>query len=304
MELFWWIYFSVVIVFGLLILFRTKVFLDRLENYRKKSLKKITIFSPTSIEYPEDTKKSTKDTGIRSIETRFSFINRIFIPLILIFWLFLIILPFLPIIPAIFSSILVAFLTGIIAITTKPLVENAIAGIVVSLAQPIRIGDTVKIGEYYGTIEEITITHSKLKVWNGQRYIIPNRNLLEKEFINYSIKDESIWAHVEFWVSYDANIDLVESIAIKAAKESSTLLNNEEPSFWIMGLGEDSICCWIAGWTHSAADAWELKVNIRKELIRSFQREGIQTHLKNICFQNLEEANNQKYRNIQTQNLA
>ena len=252
MNIFWWVYLSVIMLAGGVILFRIRIFLDRLENFRKKSLQKVTEFSPIPTESPKDKmEKYAKDFGIRSIETRFSLIKRIFLPLIFLLWLLLITIPFLPMISAISSSIIVAFITGVIVIATKPIVENAIAGILISFAQPIRIGDTVKVDNSYGTIEEITITHTKLKLWSWQRHIIPNRILLEKEFLNYSIVDEYIWAYVEFWVSYEADMDLVEKLAIQSAKNSNSLLNCEDPSFWIMGLKEESICCWIAGWAES-----------------------------------------------------
>ena len=286
MEIFWTVYFSTVGIAGIYIILRIRKFIDRLEMYRKKSLQRVQEFSPIPTDFPDGVEnKSVRAAGIESIETRFSMIRRILAPFILLFWACLIFIPLFPTIPAVFASILAAFITGLIAITTRPIFENAVAGMVVSFSQPVRIGDTVKIDGHYGTIEEITITHTKMKVWDWQRYIIPNRSLLEKEFINYSIVDEYIWAYVEFWVSYDVDMEMLESLSLEAAKKSRYLLDCEDPAFWVMGLRENSICCWLAGWAATPGDAWELKTSIRKELIKSFQKHNIHTHLQNINIQ-------------------
>ncbi len=290
MDIYWLTYTGAVGLLGILILLWVKKFLDRLENYRKKSLQKVTEFSPVATESPENSpNKSAQTYGIQSIQTRFSMIKRIITPLYFLLWIFFLLIPFFPSMPTVVISILVAVITGIVVITSRPIVENAIAGIVISFSQPIRIGDTVKVDGYYGTIEEITITHSKLKVWNWERYIIPNKVMLEKAFLNYSIIDEFIWAYVEFWISYEVDVDTVESLALQAAQKSDYLLDCEKPSFWVMGLEEKGICCWIAGWASSPANAWELKTSIRKNLIKSFQEEGITTHLQNIRLQDTKE---------------
>lgn len=300
MDIFWLTYLGITSVAGIIILLWLRKFLGHLEFYRKKSLHQVTEFSPVLTESPKDSlSKTARKYGIQSIETRFSMIKRILIPIFLLFWLFLLLIPFFPSMPTVFVSILVAVITAIVAITAKPIVENAIVGILISFSQPIRIGDTVKIDGYYGTIEEITITHTKLKTWSWERYIIPNRMMMEKEFLNFSIIDEFVWAYVEFWVSYEVDIDLVETLAIQAAK-NDYFLDCEQPSFWVMGLGQAGICCWIAAWANSPADAWELKATIRRELIKSFQREGIYTHLKNIRLQNIGERHHSEIMNDDT----
>ncbi|WP_372367740.1 mechanosensitive ion channel family protein [Candidatus Uabimicrobium sp. HlEnr_7] len=285
MYIFWLTYFSVIGLIGIVVIFRLRKFIDGLEIYRKKALRKVIDFSAVPTDSPMDLDKWSQDAGVKSIETRFSMIRRILAPFVFFFWFFLLFVPLFPTIPAVFASILAAFITGLIAIITRPIIENAIAGIVISFSQPIRIGDTVKIDGHYGTIEEITITHTKLKVWNWQRYIIPNRILLEKEYLNYSIVDEFIWTYVEFWVAYNVDIDLVKSVAISCAQQSQYLLNCEEPAFWVMGLEQKSICCWVAGWADTPGNAWELQANIRQSLIKGFQQHGIFTHLQNIRLQ-------------------
>jgi hypothetical protein len=49
-----------------------------------------------------------------------------------------------------------------------------------------------------------------------------------------------------------------------------------------MNMQERSYTCWIAAWSDSPMDAWELKNDMRTDLIRQFQAHGIKTHRLDI----------------------
>lgn len=111
--------------------------------------------------------------------------------------------------------------------------------------------------------------------------------MINMEFLNYTLNDKSQWAHVEFYVSYDSDLDLVKKIAQNAALSSEKRMGIEEPSFWIMETSRDSIKCWLAAWAASPIDAWELKADIRTSLILGLKQAGIKTH---INYHSMEES--------------
>lgn len=96
------------------------------------------------------------------------------------------------------------------------------------------------------------------------------------------MNDKYIWAHIEFFVCPTVNIDRIEGIAIRVAKKSIYFSEVEEPSFWVMEMEKDSCKCWLAAWAETPSDAWELRHNMRSELIKEFVKEGIQFHKFNL----------------------
>lgn len=267
---------------GPLLLWLLGRYMDRVEEQRLERLKRMERF--TAIE-TETTGK--RPNGRRKVDSResliskFSIIRRLLLVILGLVWIILLAFPFLGSIPKTLVSVLVGGSAVIVGIAARPFVENMISGIVISFSKQLRTGDTVLVDEQYGTVEDILLTHTIIKLWDWRRYIIPNSRMLTKEIQNFTIYDRHIWEHVSFWISYDADLEQVEDIAKEGMRNSEYFAGFEEPRFWTMDLEKEGIHCWIAGWTVSPSDAWMLKVEVRSHLVKEFKKAGIQSHFYN-----------------------
>lgn len=279
------IYFSIVIPLGAILLWLAKRHIKRVEKERRRSVFGRKGFESIKTSTPlQRPFKESRKAAIESVENRFSIIRKLSVISIAIIWILALIFPFLNKIPANFISILVGAFSVIIGIAARTFIENLIAGIVISFSHPLKVGDTVSLDGHYGTVEDITITHTIIKIWNWRRYIIPNSKMLQKDFVNMSLNDRYQWAHVEFRVAYSTDLELVRKLAIQAAQESKHFADYEAPSFWIMEMEERGYKCWVAAWANTASDAWELKNEIRSNLITVFAKKGIKSHMTQLSF--------------------
>jgi small-conductance mechanosensitive channel len=255
----------------------------RLRTVEKKGtsfIGKLKIFDPVRTKAPfTRSTRTQKENAIHRFEQRFTIIRRTVLIIYVLVWLFVLVFPFIGHISATVVSLIAAILAAVIGIAARPFLENLISGIVITFSRQFRTGDTVLIdGKDYGTVEDITITHSVIKLWDWKRLIIPNGKMLNKELVSYTTKDSYIWASTEFWVAYDSDIDKVRSIAIDVASDSKYLATRERPKFWVMALEKDGIKCWVCAWTKSPTDSWYLKIDVRQKLIKKLQEHGIQPH--------------------------
>ncbi len=253
------------------------------EKFKIRSIKTRDINEAVETHSPADeTRKEVRERGIIDIESRFSFIHKI-IPIgLFIMWAIFISIPQLGQVPTVYVSIIAAMVSVLTGFALRPFLENLFAGIVISFFRSIRVGDTVVIDGHYGTIDEIGFTSTVLKRWDWNRVVIPNSMMIQKEIQNLTITDQYIWAHVEFYVSPEADIKTVERIAIDSAKSSSHFFNAEEPSFWVMDLQKDAIKCWAAAWAETPADAWALKNDMRTKITQGLQKEKIASQLHKL----------------------
>lgn len=267
----------------LVLSFVLNIRIDRIRAKRIIGLKRKHLETVVDTETPVDNpEKLQRKIGQESIETRFNFIKR-FLPIFIgVIWVSMVILPYLTRVPAIHVSLVIGSISVLIGIAARPFIENIISGLVISFAQPVRIGDTVLINEHYGIIEDIKLTHSIVNIWDWRRLVIPNSQMLTKEIINYSLNDLHIWAWVEFYVSSEADLDEVEKIAKEVATSSEHFIGIEEPAFWVMGMEKDSIRCWVASWADSPNSAWAAKHHIRTGLAKYFRQKHIPFNLYNI----------------------
>lgn len=268
-------------VFGIYLFVRLKI--NRTENKRLKSIRKRDINDAVETDSPLDNQEKTlKAKGIVGIEDRFSFIRKV-LPLVLVsVWIIAIAVPHLGKVPNTYVSIIAAIFSVIVGVALRPFLENLFSGIVVSFFKSIKIGDTVIIDGQYGLIEEIGLTYSVLKRWDWVRLVIPNSKLLQKEIEHLTMNDHYIWAHIEFYVSPESDLSLVEKVAKEVAFKSDYFNKIEDPSFWIMELQKDTIKCWLAAWADSPSDAWELRNDLRTDLLKQLQSNGIKFHQYNL----------------------
>jgi small-conductance mechanosensitive channel len=135
------------------------------------------------------------------------------------------------------------------------------------------------VDEHYGTVEDITMTHTVVKVWDWRRYILPNSVMMSKYLVNYTISDPYIWAHVDFYVAPDEDLNKVEELALQIAREHMVNKSLEQPRFWVMGMERDAVHCWVAAWANSPSDAWSFSARLRRELTARLREQGIRTQL-------------------------
>jgi small-conductance mechanosensitive channel len=106
----------------------------------------------------------------------------------------------------------------------KPL-SALLAGIQLSITQPIRMGDQVVVEGEFGTIEEIRLTYVVVRIWDLRRLVIPINYFLEKPFQNWSKSGTELLGAVMVQVDYTADVE-----AIRA--EVKRILESEARALW------------------------------------------------------------------------
>jgi small-conductance mechanosensitive channel len=65
----------------------------------------------------------------------------------------------------------------IVGFAARSTLGNAVAGVTIAFAQPVRIGDEVELRGERGSVEDITLLFTVLRLWDGKRMIVPNDTL-------------------------------------------------------------------------------------------------------------------------------
>ena len=94
---------------------------------------------------------------------------------------------------------------------------NAIAGILLAITQPIRIGDLVTFEEETGEVEDMKLTYTYIRLGDGRRLIVPNERLAQTSMVNYTIVER----RVEVEVSVGLPVDDIDSAHGADAVEDS-----------------------------------------------------------------------------------
>lgn len=117
-----------------------------------------------------------------------------------------------PVAPLITSAGIVGIAVGF---GSQALVRDIITGLFIIAENQFRIGDFISIGEYSGTVEDMTLRVTKLRENDGTIHYIPNGEI--KVASNKS-KDFSM-VDFKIGVGYNTDIDKLEAIINKVGEE-------------------------------------------------------------------------------------
>src|SRR5213595_762022 len=85
-----------------------------------------------------------------------------------------------------------AVLGLVVGFAARQTLANCVAGILLAITQPIRIGDLVTFEGATGTVEDIRLTYTYVRTDDGTRVVIPNEALASSTVQNHSILDPSL----------------------------------------------------------------------------------------------------------------
>jgi small-conductance mechanosensitive channel len=115
------------------------------------------------------------------------------------------------------SSALLGIVIGFAAQRT---LGNFVAGILIALAQPIRIGDRVEYEGTSGVVEEVGLTYTFIRAVDRRRIVVPNEKLASDTIVNASIRSRETFAEVTVPVPLAADLDAaVDALRADVAEE-------------------------------------------------------------------------------------
>ena len=98
-----------------------------------------------------------------------------------------------------------AIAAAVVGFASRQVLANAIAGMVLAVTQPLRIGDLVTFEGETGTVEDVTLTYTWLRTGSDARLIIPNERLAAGLLRNDSIRSPTVALEVSAWLAPDAD---------------------------------------------------------------------------------------------------
>ncbi len=112
-----------------------------------------------------------------------------------------------------------AVLGLVLGFAAQKILANPLAGILLAISQPIRIGDTVTIEDETGRVSDLTLSHTFIDTGDGRLVIVPNEVVVTNVVVNRSTGNLNAPVMASLWVPPDADLS--------RAREALTVL---EPS--------------------------------------------------------------------------
>lgn len=133
----------------------------------------------------------------------------------------------------------------------KDTFENFLAGILILLREPFRIGDHIECDDVEGQVEEITIRDSHVRQTDGQRVVVPNHILFQNAVVVRTDRDLRRTT-IMCGVAYGEDVDAARSIIEDAVISVDTVRDDvKDVEVFARAFGASSIDFEVTWWTGS-----------------------------------------------------
>ncbi len=157
----------------------------------------------------------------------------------------------------------------------QEIVANFISGLILLFERPIRVGDTITVGQTGGIVDSISIRSTVVTNWERQTIIIPNKNFVTQNLTNWTRNDEIMRRSLCLRVKYGADIEKVLRILDEVVAAHPKVEKEPPHRIWFEEFGEFGLELKIWFFTY-IDDGLRTKTELHAAIYESFRREGIE----------------------------
>ncbi len=124
----------------------------------------------------------------------------------------------------VFPSFNVSSLINLLGISTvaigfafRDIFQNFLAGILLLLAEPFRIGDQIVVNNFEGTVQDIQTRATTINTYDGRRVVIPNSELFT-EAVTVNTAYDQRRCEYDIGVGYGDDLNLVKEIILDTVR--------------------------------------------------------------------------------------
>jgi small-conductance mechanosensitive channel len=158
----------------------------------------------------------------------------------------------------------------------RDILQNFLAGILLLLTEPFRIGDQIIVGSYEGTVEDIQTRATFIRTYDGRRVVIPNADL----FVD-SVTVNTAFAHrrLEYVVGigYGDDVARAKELIHAALAGCHTVLAEPKPEVLLAELAPSSANLRVRWWIEppQRRDALDSLDEVLTAIKKSLNEHGI-----------------------------
>lgn len=130
------------------------------------------------------------------------------------------------------------------------ILQNFLAGLLLLLTEPFKIGDQIIVDQFEGTVENVQTRATTIKTYDGRRVVIPNAHLFTESVI---VNTAFPMRRTEFAIGIGYGDDIAQAVrlVLEVMGEVEGILERPAPDVLVAELGDSSVNLRARWWTDS-----------------------------------------------------
>jgi small-conductance mechanosensitive channel len=158
-----------------------------------------------------------------------------------------------------------AVLGLVVGFAARQTLANAVAGVLLAVTQPIRIGDLITFEGETGTVEDVRLTYTYVRTDDGRRVIVPNERLASNTVENHTIVDPRVRVEASVWISREAD----PLHALRALRAG------DEVDVSIAEIDKDGVRLVAGVWARNSGERGALAAGLRASCLERLRSAGL-----------------------------
>jgi small-conductance mechanosensitive channel len=189
------------------------------------------------------------------------------------------------------SLVVVGGALGIgVGLGLQGIVSNFVAGLVLLLEQPLKLGDRVEVGGTFGDVVRLRGRSTWIQTNDNVVIIVPNSEFINQRVINWTANDRQVRISLPVGVGYDSDPKTVRELLSQIAMRHPDVLPEPAPEIIFLDFGDSSLDFELRVWTiRQVQTPQRLKSDLYFAIFDTFREKGIEIpfpqrdlHLKSI----------------------
>ncbi|MEH6593482.1 MAG: mechanosensitive ion channel domain-containing protein [Halioglobus sp.] len=152
----------------------------------------------------------------------------------------------------------------------QEIVANFFSGLIILFEQPIRVGDTVTVGETSGVVTKIHMRATTIRDWDRRELLVPNKEFVTGRLLNWSLTDPVTRIHIQVGVAYGTDMDKALELVRQAAINHPLILEDPAPFVTFDEFGDSclllSLRCYLEELDKRLSTASAMRLDINRRL--------------------------------------
>jgi potassium efflux system protein len=171
---------------------------------------------------------------------------------------------------------LVAALSVGLGFGLQEIVANFVAGLIILFERPVRVGDTVTVGQITGSVSKVRIRATTITDWDRKEIIVPNKSFITEQVINWTLSDPITRVVVPVGISYGSDVELAHRVMEETVKKLPLVLEEPEPKVFFLGFGESSLDFKLYVYSRQLSDRLPLMHAVHETILAALRENGIE----------------------------
>lgn len=130
----------------------------------------------------------------------------------------------------------------------KDIFQNLLAGILILIRQPFKVGDEITAGDFTGKVEAIETRATYIRTYDGRRVIVPNTIIYTEPVIVITAYD-MLRSEYDVGIGYGDDMGKARQIALDTLKGMDGILADPAPDALVWDLAGSSVNLRIRWWS-------------------------------------------------------